>query len=297
MFLGLFFGLACRILGQERGRVVYKRIDTVSLHLDILQPEGYAESKGLPAMVFFHGGSWKHGSPAQLAKHAEHFVMRGVVCFLVEYRVSERHGTTPYEALKDAKSAMRHIRSKAGHYHISPNRIIGVGGSAGGHLAAASALIEGFDESGDDLSVNCRPDALVLFNPVIDTGPEATAIKNLVDKRGDTAFSPLHNVRKGAPPTILFFGTKDKFIPVETARRYKSEMDRVGGRCELLLYEGQPHGFFNVKNPEYFSKTLAEADRFLVSIGAITAEGSKSKDLRGPFAPQTSYAQISNKKG
>jgi acetyl esterase/lipase len=270
--------MSCKAICQERVRVVYKRIDTVTLHLDILHPVGYAESRDLPALVFFHGGSWKHGSPAQLSKHAEHFAKRGAVCFLVEYRVSERHGTTPYEALKDAKSAMRHIRSKAGGYRISPNRIIGVGGSAGGHLAAASALIDGFDESGDDLSVSCKPDALVLFNPVIDTGPEASAIKDLVNKRGDTAFSPLHNIRRGAPPTILFFGTKDKFIPVETAKRYKSEMDRVGVRCDLLLYEGQPHGFFNVKNPEYFTRTLAEADRFLVSLGAIKVEGLENKD-------------------
>ena len=276
LLLGFFFTMSCKAICQERVRVVYKRIDTVSLHLDILHPVGYAESRDLPALVFFHGGSWKHGSPAQLSKHAEHFVKRGAVCFLVEYRVSERHGTTPYEALKDAKSAIRHIRSKAWDYRISPNRIIGVGGSAGGHLAAASALIDDFNESGDDLSVTSRPDALVLFNPVIDTGPEASAIKDLVDKRGDTAFSPLHNIRRGAPPTILFFGTRDKFIPVETAKRYKSEMDRVGVRCDLLLYEGQPHGFFNVKNPEYFTRTLAEADRFLVSLGAIRAEGSKN---------------------
>lgn len=270
--MGFCFSMACRTFGQERVRVVYKRIDTVSLHMEVLHPEGYGESKGLPAMVFFHGGSWKHGSPAQLAKHAEHFAKRGAVCFLVEYRVSERHGTTPYEALKDAKSAIRHIRSRAASYRVNPARIVGVGGSAGGHLAAAAAMIEGYNESGDDLSVNCRPDALVLFNPVIDTGPEATSIKDLVDRRGDTAFSPLHNIRKGAPPTILFFGTKDKFIPVETARKYKSEMDRVGVRCDLLLYEGQPHGFFNVKNPEYFTRTLAEADRFLVSMGVLKAE-------------------------
>lgn len=46
------------------------------------------------------------------------------------------------------------------------------GGSAGGHLAAAIASIDGFNDATDDLSVSCKPNLLVLFNPVLDNGPE-----------------------------------------------------------------------------------------------------------------------------
>ena len=46
-------------------------------------------------------------------------------------------------------------------------------------------------------------------------------------------------------------------------------MEEAGGRCEIHLYEGQPHGFFNYKNREYFEKTVIEADKFLISLGYL----------------------------
>jgi len=270
--LYLLLSITTATVGQKRINMVYKQVDTVVLHMEIIFPEGFNEAHDLPAIVFFHGGSWKHGSPAQFENHARYFAKRGMVCFLPEYRVSETHGTTPMEALMDAKSAIRYIRSHADEYHINPDKIVGSGGSAGGHLAAASALTERFVEATDDLSVSCKPNALVLFNPAIDTSPEAAGIQDPVNNEKYLAFSPLHNIRPGAPPTILFFGTRDKFIPVETARRYQTEMQKVGSRCDLLFYEGQRHGFFNFKNPEYYRITVMEADKFLNSIGFISGE-------------------------
>src|SRR6187402_2070223 len=37
--------------------------------------------------------------------------------------------------------------------------------SSGGHLALATAMIEGFDEAAENLAVRSTPNALVLFNP------------------------------------------------------------------------------------------------------------------------------------
>lgn len=266
------------MVGQERIKLAYKQVDTIELHMEILLPEGFNEAHDLPSIVFFHGGSWKHGSPAQFENQALYFSKRGMVCFLPEYRVFETHGTSPFEALKDAKSCIRFIRSHADEFHINPEKIVGSGGSAGGHLAAASALTENFVEASDDLSVSCKPNALVLFNPAIDTSPEAAGVEDQVNNEKYLAFSPLHNIRPGAPPTILFFGTKDKFIPVETAKKYKEEMEKAGSRCDLLLYEGQPHGFFNFKNPVYYRITVLEADKFLNSIGFISGEPLETND-------------------
>ena len=55
----------------------------------------------------------------------------------------------------------------------------------------------------------------------------------------------MHNIDKNTPPTIVFLGTKDRLIPVATGEKYKSLMEEAGRRCELFLYEGQAHGFFN----------------------------------------------------
>lgn len=251
-------------------QVVYKQIDTVTLVLDIYYPPDMDKDISYPAMIFFFGGGWKGGSVNQFKPHANYFSSRGIICVLAVYRVESRQKTSPFESLKDAKSAIRFIRKNASEFRIDTGKIIASGGSAGGHLAAATALISEFNEAGEDLSVSCIPNALVLFNPVIDNGPAGYGFERIGIAYKD--FSPLHNINTGAPPTIFFLGTNDKLIPVATARYFQEAMARVGSRCELFLYEDQPHGFFNFRNREYYNKTVLEADKFLISLGYLTGQ-------------------------
>ncbi len=246
-------------------RIVYKTVDTVSLTMDIYYPPDFDAAKSYPAMVFFFGGGWKVGTVKQFEPHAKYLSGRGIICFLADYRVETRQHTTPFESLKDAKSAIRYLRKNAVQLHIDPSKIIASGGSAGGHLAAATALVKGFNEPGEDLTVSAVPDALVLFNPVIDNGPGGYGYDRIGERYKD--FSPLHNIHKGAPPAVFFLGTKDKLIPVATAEYFKTVMERVGSRCDLFLYEGQEHGFFKNGNRDYYYRTLLETDIFLTSLG------------------------------
>jgi len=250
--------------------VIYKTVDTTELSLDIFYPPDYKAGNAFPAMVFFFGGGWKGGSVEQFQPHAIYFAKRGIVCFLSDYRVSSRQGTTPFESLKDAKSAIRYIRKNAGKFKIDPDRIIASGGSAGGHLAAATAIVDGFNEKSEDTSISCVPNALVLFNPVIDNGPGGYGYERIGESYKD--FSPLHNIHNGAPPTIFFLGTEDKLIPVATAEYYKTVMEKVGSRCELYLYEGQEHGFFNYSKEENYFDTVRKADDFLRSLGYLEVD-------------------------
>ena len=251
-------------------QILYKQIDTTQLFMEIYHPEVVDTTIKSPAMVFYFGGGWNGGSIDQFKPHAKYFSKRGVVCFLVDYRVKKRQQTTPFESLKDAKSAIRYIREHANKFNIDTSKIIAAGGSAGGHLAAATALIDDYNEDSDDMSISCIPNALVLFNPVIDNGPGGYGY----DRIGDAykSFSPLHNIKSGAPPTILFLGTNDHLIPVETVKYYQTVMRKVESRCELHLYEGQTHGFFNYKNLEYYKKTISESDTFLQSLGYVKKE-------------------------
>jgi len=251
-------------------KTLYKQIDTTKLFLEVYYPEQLEASETYPAMVFFFGGGWKGGDRTHFVNHANYFSKRGIVCFLADYRTKNRNETTPFESLKDAKSAVRFIRKNALRFHIDSTKIIASGGSAGGHLAAATALIENYNEDTDDLSLNCVPNALVLFNPVVDNGPGGYGYERIGDEYKN--FSPLHNIRKGAPPTIIFLGTNDLLIPVETAEYYKKVMDKVESRCDLKLYEGEGHGFFNYKNFESYKKTVIEADKFLVSLEYLKEE-------------------------
>ena len=167
-------------------------------------------------------------------------------------------------------SAIRFIKKNAVQFQIDTQKIIASGGSAGGHLAAATALCESFNESSDNLYVSSKPAALVLFNPVIDNGPGGYGY----DRVGEAykEFSPLHNISEGAPPTLLFLGSEDTLIPVETLQYYKKVMEKVGSRCDLFLYEGQEHGFFNYGKEPYYSQTVEETFRFLKSLNLIPSD-------------------------
>lgn len=242
----------------------YKKIDTLDLNLTIYKPAGFSANKNYPAIIFFFGGGWVNGNITQFKNQALYFASRGMITVLCDYRVSSRNHSTPFDAVADAKSAIRFLRSNARKLNIDSKRIAAAGGSAGGHLAAAADLTKLEDPSAN-LNVSARPDALVLFNPVFNNGPGEYGYDRIGERYPE--ISPFHNITKGAAPAIVFFGTKDKLVSVETAKSYKSKMEENGNRCELYFYEDQPHGFFN--KGEYYIQTLRKADIFLESLGYI----------------------------
>lgn len=249
---------------------LYKEVDTTKLYMEVIYPDKMDVSKDYPALVFFFGGGWVGGSRAHFEHQAAYFAKRGLVCFLVDYRTRNQHQTTPYESLKDAKSAIRYVRKNASEFYIDPHKIIASGGSAGGHLAAATALINSYNENTDPMDYSPIPNALVLFNPVIDNGPGGYGFERIGEAYKE--FSPLHNIKSGAPPTLLMLGTNDNLVPVLTAEYYQMVMEKAGSRCDLLLYENQPHGFFNYPNFEYYKKTVQATDDFLRSLGYLKKE-------------------------
>jgi acetyl esterase len=248
--------------------VVYKLIDTLELKLYIYNPSvAQSKEKAFPAIVFFFGGGWNGGDITQFEPHAKHFASLGMVAILGDYRVRERHGTTPFDAVADAKSVFRFLRKHSDLLNIDPNRIVGSGGSAGGHIAAAAAMVSALDDPDDDLSISPVPDALVLFNPVFDNGPDGYGFERIGNRYLE--ISPIHNIRPGNPPTIVFLGTNDRLIPVSTAEKFRDLMLDSKNKCELHLYEGQGHGFFNYRHKDNYIRTVATAEAFLLSIGFI----------------------------
>ena len=79
----------------------------------------------------------------------------------------------------------------------------------------------------------------------------------------------MHNLSEKTPPTIVLLGSKDKYLPVESAEKYKILMEEKGVRSDLHIYEGQKHGFFNFSHKAYYEKTIAKVDEFLVSLGYL----------------------------
>ena len=230
-----------------------------------------------PAIVFFFGGGWTGGSPTQFEPQSRHLAARGMVAIVADYRVKTRQDAKPADCVSDAKACVRWVRANAARLGIDPERIAVGGGSAGGHLAASVATLPGLDTAPDDKSVSCLPNALVLFNPGTVMAPfPGLDLKGFgagldKDKFGcePAEISPIHHVRKGTPPTVIFHGKADTTVPYSTAEKFTEVMKAAGNRCDLIGFEGEKHSFFNKSK---YAETLAGADDFLVSLGYLPAK-------------------------
>ncbi len=274
--------------------VVYKTIGEVELKLHIFEPPNRNIKELSPTIVFFFGGGWVGGTPTQFYHQCDYLASRGMMAISAEYRVRNRHGTTPLECVADGKSAVRWLRANAARLGVNPNKIAAGGGSAGGHVAACTGVIEGLDEKTEDLSISSKPNALVLFNPAVDL--VELAKKRSTDERFRRVkeISPLQHVKKGAPPCIIFHGTADRTVPFESVERFSTAMKKAGNVCRLVPFEEKGHGFFNYgrdKDNSSFNKTIEETDRFLTSLGYLKeiskpAPSAKKRAKVNPvFAP------------
>ena len=246
-------------------KILYKNTNEGELNLFVYKPSEFDVKKKYSCIVFFHGGGWNSGNPEQFQRQSRYFASRGMVAVSVEYRIRNKHGTSPIQAMEDTKSAIRFIRSNARLLSIDPSKIAAAGGSAGGHLAAVAGNIDLFNNSDEDLTISSKPNLLILYNPVIDFG-----VRKWLWINNPSDASPIHNISKGSPPTIILTGTNDKIVPVESIMNYKKIMESIGSRCDVILYDGAEHAFFNTG--EDFVDTLYRTDVFLKSLGYIDGE-------------------------
>ena len=151
-------------LGGVKARV-YKKVGDVELKMFVFLPKGHKASDKRPAVVFFFGGGWSGGSPKQFVPHCQYFASRGMVAMTAEYRVARRHNVKAVSCVADAKSAIRWAREHADSLGIDVDRIVASGGSAGGHVAACTGVLTGFEEKNEKSDISSRPNAMVLFNP------------------------------------------------------------------------------------------------------------------------------------
>lgn len=252
--------------------IVYKTTPQGELKLHVFSPKGEVQIAALrPCVVFFFGGGWKSGSYRQFVPQAEYLASRGLIAISADYRILNEHKTTPDKAVEDAKSAIRWVRGHSTELGIDPDKIIAGGGSAGGHLAACTALVSAYDADSDDKSVSAKPNAMVLFNPAMNI---ATLFKQRDTGDGPMtlemaeAITPNSFVAKDTPPAILFFGTADKLKA--GGDEYVKLATALGPRAEMWAAEDMPHGFFN-REP-WIQVTTKKMDEFLISLGYLGGE-------------------------
>ncbi len=244
---------------------IYKTVGSRKLEMHLFNPPGYNPEKDKrPVFLIIHGGGWTGGAPQKYYPMAKHFADKGMLAISLQYRLfNAKAGTTVFDCVKDGRSAVRYLREHADELGIDPNKIVVSGGSAGGHVAVGTALFDKVDENGEDLSIPCRPNALVLLNPVIDTSESGYGQKKIGDRWKE--LSPVDHVKPGLPPTIIFHSTGDQVVPFSGAKAFHDRSLAVGNHSELVVHEGGRHGYF-IFDEKSYQAVIERIDIFLQNL-------------------------------
>jgi len=263
---------------------IYKKASRTDLKMYVHYPPGWKAGDKRPGIVFFFGGGWSGGTPAQFLPQARYFASRGMVCGRADYRVKSRQGVTPDKCVEDAASAMRWFRKNAAKLGVDPGRIVASGGSAGGHLAACVGTNGGIDAEGEDTSISAKANAMLLFNPALKFAGIPKMMQRFPGGSEEVAkkISPTLNLTADDPPALLLYGTKDFLL--DQSKEFMARAKQIGHKSELYMAEGQSHGFFN-RSP-WLERTLKRADEFLAGLGYLkgppTVKEGDFKDWKKP---------------
>lgn len=228
-------------LEGRKGHLIetYKTIGGTSLDLHIFQPDNNNEKH--PALVCFHGGGWSEGMPDWFFQSCEAYAKKGWVAVAVEYRLRNRHGTFPPDAIEDGKSAIRYLRLNAARLKIDTNKIIAAGNSAGANLALALALIDTLDQKNENLQISSTPNAVMLNGVTTNFTQGDFWQQYFSDKDFLKRISPLHQVREKLPPVLIIQGNKDYNVPLQPVIDFYEKMKAIGNDCELHVLDGAGH--------------------------------------------------------
>lgn len=249
--------------------VVYKKLPDRELLLHVFEPKGFKAGDKRGCYVIIHGGGWTGGNAKRMYPFAAHFADKGLVGISIQYRLhNAKAGVTVFDCVKDARSAIRYVRSHAAELGIDPQKLIVSGGSAGGHLAAATAMFDQVNEAGEDASISTVPNALILLFPVIDCSKDGYGQAKIGDRWQE--LSPVHHVRAGLPPTLTFHGTGDTVTPFAGAKDFHEAMLKAGNQSELVVNEGGVHGHL-MRDKALLDDSFARSDAFLTKLGLLPA--------------------------
>jgi acetyl esterase/lipase len=232
--------------------VIYGDAGDRPLKLDIYRPS----APNGAAVVIVHGGGWSRGSKDMLGPAATALAQQGFVVLAQEYRLT---GEAPFPAnIHDVKRAIRWAKQHAADLRFDPDRLCLEGHSAGAHLVllaagapddARLAPPEGLGGVSQAVAAVCAIYPPTLFH-LGETRPSGALPARVLpgadaSEQAAALASPMTHVTPAFPPVMLLHGDADKVVPVSASRRFEERVRAVGGKVDLHIYAGLPHGFAN----------------------------------------------------
>ncbi len=253
---------------------IFRTVGGIELRLHVVKPKGWAKEDSRPCLVSFFGGGWNNGTPERSINWAKWAASHGIVGVAPDYRTRDRLKGTPEDCVSDGRAAVAWIVEHARELGIDPQKIIVLGGSAGGHVAAWTA-IPSPGPGKDDPAPKVLPAAMILLNPVTDTKAGGYGGPKRFEKSEARALacSVTDQMPARMPPSIVFHATADTTVPYANSVAFRDKLVANGNRCELIAFEGLGHAYnsskYGAAGKAANERTEEEVGRFLKSLGLI----------------------------
>jgi acetyl esterase/lipase len=228
-----------------------------------------------PVVINIHGGGWNKGQK-ESQRGFNTFFKAGYAVANVAYRLT---GHTPAPAaVEDVRCALVYLINNAQSLNIDVNKIVVMGGSAGGHLALMAGML-GNDKRFD---TNCKTDKEIKVAAIVDkygitdvwdwgygpikTSKSATSwLGNRAnDKKFAASVSPITYVNKNTPPVYIVHGDADPTVPYQQSENLYKKLQEAGVKSKFVTVEGGLHGKFDKEKNSEINKDIIE---FLKSVG------------------------------
>jgi len=218
-----------------------------------------------PVIIYVH--SWS-GSHNQLRVYSQRLASMGIAGVRIDYRKFSE-GASFAEASADLVAAIDFVRDHANQFGFDLDKMGLAGASAGAVLS--SRIVQDRPEIGLFIAFNGG------FDMVDRGGGSFPSRANLESMFGEVRpevleeHSAIHRLREKPPTTLLLHGTADDVIDPQQAVHFADAIRSAGGQAEVVLFEGEGHGFFNSNRPQ-FEEVYAEVERFVLEHFDLSAD-------------------------
>ncbi len=255
--------------------VIYTKAKDWEGRMDLYLPA--ADKKPTPVVINIHGGGWNKGVKESQTGFSTFFKM-GYAVANISYRLSD-HSSAP-AAVEDARCALIYLIKNAKELNIDTDKIVIMGGSAGGHLALMAGMLGNdhrFDKDCpgvENIKVAAIIDKYGITN-VWDWGNgerirSKSVARWLGDRKEDRKFamsvSPINYVSKDNPPIFIVHGDADPVVPYEQSVDLHKKLVAAGVKTEFMTVEGGLHGKFDKEKNSEVNKAIAN---FLKGLGLV----------------------------
>ena len=207
-----------------------------------------ARNRKTPLVLICPGGGYAMTSNREAEPIALQFNSMGYQAAVLRYSCAPAVYPT---ALCEVAQSVKLIREHAEDWNVDAEKIIVMGFSAGGHLAASYGVF--WNESWLTEKMQCdkqllKPNGLVLCYPVISSKEEIAhqdSIKNLLGEsypEMKEQVSLEDKVGKHTPKTFLWHTFTDPVVPFWNSFRFAEALGKAGVPMEYHLYPQGGHG-------------------------------------------------------